>query len=39
MKTITIEEIRSAEVNTYSVKDDSPRGVKTVSAAAVNVGR
>ena len=38
MKTITIEEIRSAEVNTYSVKDDSPRGFKTVSAAAVNVG-
>lgn len=38
MKTITIEEIRSAKVNTYSVKDDSPRGVKTVSAAAVKVG-
>ena len=38
MKSITIEEIRSAEVNTYSVKDDSPRGFKTVSAAAINVG-
>ena len=38
MKSITIEEIRNAEVNTYSVKDGSPRGFKTVSAAAVNVG-
>ena len=37
MKTITIEGIRSS-ASTYSVKDDSPRGIKTVAAAAVKVG-
>ena len=37
MKEITINEIRSG-ASTYSVKDDSPRGVKTVAAAAVKVG-
>lgn len=37
MKAITINEIRSS-ASAYSVKDDSPRGIKTVAAAAVKVG-
>lgn len=38
MKTITITEIKAMNVSTFSVQDDSPRGVKTATAEEIKPG-
>jgi hypothetical protein len=38
MRTISIDELKSTGVSTWSVKDDSPRGVKTKYTSEVNPG-
>ena len=37
MKTRTIS-IKNLNSDTYSVKDDSPRGIKTVSKSEIKIG-
>ena len=37
-RTITIQEVRKMNISTFSKKDDSPRGCKTVSTADLKVG-
>lgn len=38
MKTITITEIKAMNVSTFSVQDDSPRGIKTITAEEIKPG-
>lgn len=38
MRTIDIKEIRNGNVNTYSVKDESPRGCHTASREEIQIG-
>ncbi len=38
MKTITITEIKAMNASTFSVQDNSPRGVKTVTAEEIKPG-
>lgn len=37
-RTITIDELMEKGINTFSVKDDSPRGYKTVNKEEVKIG-
>ena len=37
-RTISIKEVKEKGVSTFSKKDDSPRGCKTVSANEIKVG-
>ena len=37
-RTITIKEVQNMNISTWSKKDDSPRGCKTVSTADLKVG-
>ena len=38
MKTISINELRGLNVNSFSVKDDSPRGITTKYVCDVKAG-
>lgn len=38
MRTITIEELKATNVNTWSVKDDSPRGITTKYTSEIKIG-
>lgn len=38
MRTISIEELKSMRVNTWSVKDDSPRGIRTKYTSEISPG-
>ena len=37
-RTITIDELTKKGVNTFSVKDDSPRGYRTINKENVKIG-
>ena len=37
-RTITIKEVKEMGISTFSKKDNSPRGCKTVSASEIKVG-
>ena len=36
--TISIQEVKAMGVNTFSLKDNSPRGIRTIYADEVKVG-
>ena len=38
MKTITLDTIKAMNADTFSVQDNSPRGVKTVTAEEIKIG-
>lgn len=38
IKTITIDEIKASTINTYSVKDNSPRGIHTAYKKDIKAG-
>jgi hypothetical protein len=37
-RTITMEDLKSMNINTWSVKDDSPRGIHTAYTSEVKTG-
>lgn len=38
MKTITLDTIKAMNVSTFSIQDDSPRGIKTITAEEIKPG-